>query len=158
MAAAAPMTAGRKTFPLMHQNRVQRPRGDQDMALNLAPGVDQQDDQAFNVRVEIGVGDYMLPPVIRRLVRRVAQLHFRRGGALPQCLNLEFLGIKQRLGPAFLGGQCQQGGLIQFGHTFSILWLALRGAGWRVCLTPAGCRPRQLRDREVSWEGSLSQT
>ncbi len=40
----------------------------------------------------------MRTPVIRRLVGRVAKLKLNRGGAVPQALNLELLGIEHGTG------------------------------------------------------------
>ena len=65
------------------------------MALDLAPGVQQQDHEAFDIAVKVGMPGDMLAPVGCGFVGRVAQLHFGGCRALAQGQNLNLLGVEQ---------------------------------------------------------------
>lgn len=63
------------------------------MAPDASPGVEVHDDEAFALGVEIRVRGDVRPPVIRRPLRGVAELHLEGSRAFPQGNDLELLGL-----------------------------------------------------------------
>ena len=78
----------------MDQDSIEQACGDQVMPLNSSSRIQEDDDEAFRVRIEIGVIDHMGAPVCRRLIGRITDLHFRWRRTFSQHLNLEFLWIE----------------------------------------------------------------
>src|SRR6266498_2813756 len=64
------------------------------MPLNSSAGIQKDHDEAFRVRIEIGMVNHMGAPIRCSLIRRVAELHFYWRGTFSQHLDFEFLRIE----------------------------------------------------------------
>lgn len=82
---------GPENLPGVNQDRVQGPGCHQDVALDPAPGVEQQDHETFNLGAERRMADNMRSPVFRRPARFIAKVQGFGQGAFPQGNHLEFL-------------------------------------------------------------------
>ena len=83
----------------MHQQRVHQADGHKLMPLHTLTRVQEQHREAFTLRVEVRVGRNVQPPIVSRLIGRIAYLHGFRNGAIPQGNHLVFLGIELSHGP-----------------------------------------------------------
>ena len=80
-----------KHLSRMHQECIQGARGNNLMALNPAPGVQENNREAFHLRVEVRVSGNVPPPVGGCQFRRVTEWKVLRGGALPQRHHFVFI-------------------------------------------------------------------
>ena len=81
------------------------------MALNPATRVNEQNHEALDIAVEVGVRRHVLPPIGSRFVGGIAKLHFGRCRTFAQGQDFEFLRIENPAGCARLARHTEQGWL-----------------------------------------------
>src|SRR5690242_12673870 len=83
-----------KHLARLHKNCIESTDSQELVTLNPPPGVKHQNGEAFAIRVEIRPGGDMQPPILHRLLWRVAQEHLLGHRTFPERSNLVFLRIK----------------------------------------------------------------
>src|SRR5689334_9329527 len=83
-----------KHLARLHKNCIERADSQELVTLYPPPGVEHQNGEALAFRVEIRPSGDMQPPILDRLLWRVAQEHLLRHRALAECRHLEFLRTK----------------------------------------------------------------
>ena len=79
-------------FPGRNEQGIQSPDGYKLMPFDPATGVQQENDEAFAFRVEIGVRLHVEPPVFGRTIRGIAEGQTLWQGTFPERNDLVFLG------------------------------------------------------------------
>ena len=78
----------------MHQEGVERPAADQYVALEASAGIEQEDIEAFDFRIEVRLRPDVEFPIFKHFGRRVAQLEIQWSWAFSERRDFVFLGLK----------------------------------------------------------------
>src|ERR1043165_403511 len=76
----------------MNQKGVHRPDCEKLMSTHSVPGVQDENNKALAIRIEIRIGGHMEPPVVSRFGRTVENLHFFRKRTLPKGNDFVLIG------------------------------------------------------------------
>ena len=74
-----------ENFPSMNEDGIQNSHPDDDVALDPATGVENEDYEELAIRIEVRIGLHMQPPVISRLLRRGTVLKLFGSRTFAQC-------------------------------------------------------------------------
>mgnify|MGYP007070986650 CR=1 FL=1 len=84
-------------FTGMHEQRIEGAYGNQLMTLDPAARVEQQDNEAFTIGIEVGILGHVGSPVAGGLLRRVAELEVSGERAVTQGDDPPFLGLARAI-------------------------------------------------------------
>ena len=93
-------------LPRMNQHGIENSHSHDGVTLDPPSGVEHQDHEEFDFRIEVRIGLHMQPPVVGRPFRCIAFLNLRGGRTIPNGDQLPF--ARLALGPdgprALVGG------------------------------------------------------